>query len=101
MAHRLPAALPPGWRRVWHSTAGRGGGYASYVGPGGRHARSIAQAVALADAPRQRAPPPGAAPPPVAGAGTRSAITVDDLADHVTEFDRPPTRRAPKARAPL
>ena len=45
------AALPPGWRRVWHATPGKRGGYATFVGPNGRHARSVSQAQALAVAP--------------------------------------------------
>ena len=48
---RPRAALPPGWRRVWHTTSGKQGGYASYVGPNGRHARSIAQAQSMAHVP--------------------------------------------------
>ena len=46
------AALPPGWRRVWHATPGKKGGYASFIGPNGRHARSVAHAQALAAQPQ-------------------------------------------------
>ena len=103
------AALPPGWRRIWHATP-RGRGYATYVGPCGRHARTIAQAVELAGC-AVVAPPPRPVVPPSAAARVRWApvvvratassipLTVSDLVDHVTEFDRPPARRAPVARA--
>lgn len=94
------AALPPGWRRVWHPTSGRQGGYASYVGPNGRHARSVAQAQSMADvpAPPQARRASAGAPVSTAARASASAVTVDNLADHVTEFDRPPTRRSPAVR---
>ena len=81
---RSQASLPAGWRRFWHSTSARGG-YAYFVGPCGRRARSIAQAVAMAAEPGRSA----------------SVITVENLVDHVTEFDRPPARRPPTVRAPV
>ena len=81
---RSQASLPAGWRRFWHSTSARGG-YAYFVGPCGRRARSIAQAVAMAAEPGRSA----------------SVITVENLVDHVTEFDRPPTRRPPTVRVPV
>jgi len=95
------AALPPGWRRVWHATPGKRGGYASFVGPNGRHARSIAHAQALAAPPAVPARPASrtaGAVPRVQASSSSSRITVGNLVDHVTEFDRPPTRRAPAAR---
>ena len=105
-APRQPrATLPPGWRRVWHPTAGRRGGYATFVGPDGRHARSVDHARAVAAGP---SPSPGPSVPvaPRARAASSSAapsgasnITVDNLVDHVTEFNRPPTRRPPSVRA--
>lgn len=98
------AALPPGWRRVWHSSPR--GGYASYVGPCGRHARSIKQAVRMAAEPSAPPPPAAAAPrnaraAPAARPSSSSVISVDNLVDHVTFFNRPPARRAPSARAPV
>lgn len=84
------AALPPGWRRVWHATPGKRGGYAKFVGPNGRHARSVSQAQALAVAPPARRSEAGA---PAPAGPSSSVITVDNLADHVTWFDRPPSRR--------
>ena len=98
-----PAGLPAGWRREWHATSGRRAGYADYVGPCGRRTRSIEAAVALAAQP-PTVPSDGvpAAPPPrvvvrdkptylskVAGA---TVVSVESLVDHVTEFDRPPSR---------
>ena len=98
-----PAGLPAGWRREWHATSGRRAGYADYVGPCGRRTRSIEAAVSLAAQP-PTVPSDGvsAAPPPrvvvrdkptylskVAGA---TVVSVESLVDHVTEFDRPPSR---------
>lgn len=100
-ASRPRGAMPPGWRRVWHSTSGRKGGYASFVGPDGRHARSIAQAQGMVATQRAHAAAPARASAPVAplAAPSRASnITVDNLVDHVTEFDRPPTRRPPTVR---
>ena len=96
------AALPPGWRRVWHATPGKKGGYASFIGPNGRHARSIAHAQASAAQPQALASPEAQVAPEVQANSSFyssfSNITVDNLVDHVTEFDRPPARRAPSAR---
>ena len=99
-------ALPPGWRRVWHSTPGRRGGYANFVGPNGRHARSVSQAREMASARVVASAPAPAASRPratvsLSAAARSSTVTVDNLVDHVTEFDRPPTRRPPTARVPL
>ena len=108
---RPTASLPVGWRRVWHPSSSKRGGYARFVGPCGRVARSVAQAVAMASTPpdtsSRRVPSSEAAAVPlarssVAGAPSSSrfpsVILVDNLVDHVTEFDRPPTRRPPTAR---
>ena len=96
-SRRLPAALPAGWRRVWHATSNKQGGYATFVGPNGRHARTIGAAVQMAASHVATVvvPPPRARVEPV------SSISVDNLVDHVTEFDRPPTRRPPAARGRL
>ena len=108
-----PAALPAGWRREWHPTSGRRGGYADFVGPTGRRARSVAEARTLHEA--------AAAPALVASSAAASArrstacetavggvslaacasapvVSVENLVDHVTAFDRPPARPAPRER---
>jgi len=101
-AHQ-PAGLPDGWQRVWHPTSGRRGGYESFDGPDGRRARSVAEAARLASAaPREAAPRPRPSSLPAVGGvqaplPSLSSISVDVLSDHVTYFDRPPTRRAPRA----
>ena len=96
-----PAHLPAGWRRVWHPTEGRSKGYADFVGPDGRRARSIMEAIRLASgatpAPRARR---GSTDTSASVAVAPSVISVDNLVDHVTFYDRPPARRAPAARVP-
>ena len=92
-----PSGLPQGWRRVWHPTSGRRGGYESFAGPNGVTARSMAEAVRVAAG---TSAAPGAVPPravPAVG-GVRAppaacTIPVANLTDHVTYFDRPATRR--------
>ncbi len=86
--------LPPGWHRIWHPT--KGGGYATFAGPCGRHARSIVQAVSMHARPVSQAPRASSVPPAASSAGF--SIPVENLADHVTYFDRPPARPAPPRR---
>ena len=92
-----PITLPSGWKRVWHPTSGRQGGYATFEGPNGLTARSLKGAIDLSSsnvAPRAAAPalhPPGAQP--VGPAAT-------DILENLTVYDdRPSTRPPPSNRS--
>lgn len=106
-AHQ-PAGLPSGWQREWRPTSGRRGGYEKFSGPDGRTARSMAEVRRIAalssgaksPAPRTTAPSSSAGDPARGGVRAPPAschISVDDLTEHVTYYDRPPTRRPPRA----
>ena len=90
-----PSTLPAGWQRVWHPTAGRRAGYATFEGPNGVTASSIREARALAQ--RGPVPSPARAAASVAAPGP-STVFPDDLADHVVFADRPSTRPPPRTR---
>jgi hypothetical protein len=92
-----PITLPSGWKRVWHPTSGRQGGYATFEGPNGLTARSLKGAIDLSSsnvAPRAAAPalhPPGAQPV--------GSATSDFLADLTIYNDRPSSRPPPSNRS--
>ena len=90
-----PVGLPTGWKRVWHPTANsRRGGYATFEGPGGMKARSPLEAAKKAARPKAALASVTVAHAPfVPQAPQRPTITVKNLTDHVTYFDRPPAPR--------
>ena len=95
-AHQ-PTSLPAGWQRVWHPTAGRRSGYATFVGPNGASARSMAEARRLATAPPL--PPRNTAPPaPRQSRAPSEPEFPDDLATHVVYDARPSSRPPPRSR---
>jgi len=96
-AHQ-PISLPSGWTRVWHPTSGRRGGYATFEGPRGATARSLAEAIRLssmASVPRRAASP---TPVPLDASPVASA-TSDYLEDLVVYDDRPSSRPPPRDRS--
>ena len=92
-----PITLPAGWKRVWHPTSGRQGGYATFEGPHGATARSVrdaTQKAAVADVPRRVA----------SSTIQRTALSVesagsDYLEDLVTYENRPSSRPPPSNRS--
>lgn len=96
-AHQ-PTDLPAGWKRVWHPTSGRRAGYATFEGPHGGTARSMAEVrrVASASAPPRRA----ATPTATAQSATPALAAIpDDLESHVVFDDRPSSRPPPRIRS--
>lgn len=91
-----PITLPAGWKRVWHPTSGRQGGYATFEGPHGAKARTIRDAIAKAAAavPRRVASPtiPRSASPV-------ESTSSDYLENLVTYENRPSTRPPPSNRS--
>ena len=89
--------LPAGWKRVWHPTSGRQGGYATFEGPHGATARSVrdaTQKAAVAAVPRRVA----------SSTIPRTALSVesagsDYLEDLVTYENRPSSRPPPSNRS--
>ena len=97
-----PHSLPPGWRRVWHPTAGRRAGYATFEGPNGEVARSIAaaQRARQPSAPtRSVSPAPAVVPAAPHTAARPSVVFPADLSTHVTFSERPSTRPPPRLRS--
>ena len=92
-----PITLPAGWKRVWHPTSGRQGGYATFEGPHGATARSVrdaTQKAAVAAVPRRVA----------SSTIPRTALSVesagsDYLEDLVTYENRPSSRPPPSNRS--
>lgn len=92
-----PISLPAGWKRVWHPTSGRQGGYATFEGPHGATARSVRDAIqkaSVATVPRRVA----------SSTIPRATLSVestgpDFLEDLVTYENRPSTRPPPSNRS--
>lgn len=92
-----PITLPAGWKRVWHPTSGRQGGYATFEGPNGLTVRSLKEAIRLSSsnvAPRAAAP---TLPPQ--GTQPVEPATSDSLADLTVYNDRPSSRPPPSNRS--
>ena len=92
-----PITLPAGWKRVWHPTSGRQGGYATFEGPHGATARSVrdaTQKAAVAAVPRRVA----SSTIPRTALSVESAVS-DYLEDLVTYENRPSSRPPPSNRS--